>query len=95
MSALPLEQAAEAALLRRLEALERLVFGRTSPAERVVQELGAKLEVIEKSVCRAEGGNQDIKDLGVQGVDADDCTSRDAHTTVVVVSCIIIIVSLS
>lgn len=80
MSALSLQQAAEATLLRRLEVLEQLVFGRTPPSERSVEELGAKVEAIEKGVRRAEGGNQDIKDLGIQGVDADDCTSRDTQT---------------
>ena len=57
-------------LLRRLEALERLVFGRDCPAApgRKVEPLAPKLEALSKSVARAEGGGRDMQDLAAQGV---------------------------
>lgn len=57
---------AEAALLRRLDALERLVFGRSAPSEVEVQPLMPKVEAIAKAVARAEGGRRDLEDLATQ-----------------------------
>lgn len=60
-------------LLRRLDALERLVFGRSYSAAaaapvREVEPLAAKVEAISKFVARAEGGDRDLQDLAAQGV---------------------------
>ncbi len=56
-------------LLRRLDALERLVFGRAAAAApvREAEPLAAKVEALSKSVARAEGG-RDLRDLAAQGV---------------------------
>lgn len=62
-------------LLRRLDALERLVFGRSHSAAgaaaarvREVEPLAGKIEAISKTVARAEGGGRDLQDLAVKGV---------------------------
>ena len=60
-------QEAEASLLRRLDALERLVFGRSAPAEVEVQPLVPKVEAISKAVTRAEGGRRELEELATQG----------------------------
>lgn len=60
-------QEAEAALLRRLDALERLVFGRSAPSEVDVQPLMPKVEAIAKAVTRAEGGRRELEELAAQG----------------------------
>eukprot|EP00904_Undaria_pinnatifida_P005903 jgi/Undpi1/2442/HiC_scaffold_13.g05823.m1 len=57
---------AEASLLRRLDALERLVFGRSAPAEVEVQPLVPKVEAISKAVTRAEGGRREFEELATQ-----------------------------
>lgn len=60
-------QEAEVALLRRLDALERTVFGRTAPSEVEVQPLMPKVEAIAKAVTRAEGGRRELEELATQG----------------------------
>lgn len=68
-------QEAEAVLLRRLDALERLVFGRSCSAAssgtaslgREVEPLVAKVNAISKSVARAEGGDRNLQDIAAQG----------------------------
>ncbi|CAN0343696.1 unnamed protein product [Ectocarpus sp. 8 AP-2014] len=65
---------AEAVLLRRLDALERLVFGRSCSAAssgtaslgREVEPLAAKVKAISKSVARAEGGDRNLQDIATQ-----------------------------
>lgn len=61
-------------LLRRLDSLERLVFGRSHSAAgtaaapvREVEPLAAKIEAISKTVARAEGGGRDLEELAAQG----------------------------
>lgn len=68
-----IQQEAEAALLRRLDALERLVFGRLGPSERQVEPLAPKLEAIATSLTRAEGGNRDLSGLASQGNGRSSC----------------------
>ncbi|CAM9170522.1 unnamed protein product, partial [Ectocarpus fasciculatus] len=64
---------AEAVLLRRLDALERLVFGRSCSAASPgiaslgrVEPLAAKVNAISKSVARAEGGDRNLQDIAAQ-----------------------------
>eukprot|EP00903_Cladosiphon_okamuranus_P013511 g12583.t2 len=60
-------------LLSRLDALERLVFGRSHSAAgaavasvREVEPLAAKIEAISKTVARAEGGGRDLQELAAK-----------------------------
>eukprot|EP00752_Nemacystus_decipiens_P007075 g6340.t1 len=60
-------------LLRRLDALERLVFGRSHSAAgaeaapvREVEPLARKIEAVSKTVSRAEGGGRDLQDLALK-----------------------------
>ncbi|CAN0331568.1 unnamed protein product, partial [Pylaiella littoralis] len=58
-------------LLSRLDALERLVFGRSCSAaatapSRGLEPLSAKVERISRSVARAEGGDRDLQHLAAQ-----------------------------
>lgn len=62
-------------LLRRLDVLERLVFGRSYSAAsaaaapvREVEPIAGKIEGISKTLARAEGGGRDLQDLAVKGV---------------------------
>ncbi|CAM9225357.1 unnamed protein product [Ectocarpus sp. 13 AM-2016] len=65
---------AEGVLLRRLDALERLVFGRSCSAAssgtaglgREVEPLAAKVKAICKSVAQAEGGDRNLQDIAAQ-----------------------------
>ena len=65
-------QEAEMALVRRLEILERLVYGRSmsrfTDRREGAEALGARVEAIAKDVAIAEGGdNRDIAKLAEQG----------------------------
>lgn len=78
-----LQEPEDVLLLRRLDALERLVFGRSRPAAgaaagmiREVQPLTVKIEAISKAIARAEGGGQDFQDLARKG--AIVCTGGGA-----------------
>ena len=62
-----MNQEAEVALLRRLDALERMVFGRSAPSEVEVQPLMPKVEALTKAVARAEGGRRELEELATQG----------------------------
>lgn len=66
-------------LLRRLDALERLVFGRSHSATaptREVEPLAGKIEAISKAVARAEGGGRDLEDLSIKGVFVCSCVDQ-------------------
>lgn len=76
-------------LLRRLDALERLVFGRGAAATpgREVEPLAGKVEALSKSVARAEGGGTDLRDLASQGVTQCEVVAGAAIRCYVKVSC--------
>lgn len=71
------QEDAEIILLRRLDALEKLVFGRpcsmsattADAAPRTVDPLAARVEAVSKKVSRADGGGRDMQDLATQGED--------------------------
>lgn len=71
---LSMSQDAEIVLLRRLDALEQLVFGRSRSMSaaadappRKVESLASKVEAVSKSVSRAEGGGRDLQNLATEG----------------------------
>ncbi|CAM9408854.1 unnamed protein product [Scytosiphon promiscuus] len=68
------QEDAELSLLRRLDALEKLVFGRScstfgTTAEAVprrMEPLTARVEAVSRRVSRTEGGSRDLQDLATQ-----------------------------
>lgn len=72
-------------LLRRLDALEQLVFGRSYSAAgaaatsvREVEPLAAKVAAISETIAKAEGGGRDLQDLAAQGVRTGSSRSMGA-----------------